>query len=295
MDHYAIKLFLHLAESLHFGQTSRACNISPSALSRQIQRMEDLVGKRLFERDNRKVTLTPAGLLVKDYARGVIEKWDELKDALSVDEEELKGEISIYCSVTASLSILPDMLSRFKTTYPKVHIRLQTGDAGVAVRQVVQGDVDFAVAALPDQLPPNLAFKVITMVDLEFIAPDIPWDFDTENVKKISWSEIPMILSQRGIARQRVDAWLKQRKITPNIYAIVSGNEAILSMVALGCGIGVVPGLAIDNSPVKNRVRRLPVASGPAPYPVGICTKKRGLSSRLIQAFWETATSVKEK
>jgi LysR family transcriptional regulator, positive regulator for ilvC len=287
LDHYALNLFLHLSDSLHFGQTSRACNISPSALSRQIQRMEDQVGKRLFERDNRKVSLTPAGVLFKEYARDVIEKWEELQESLSIGEEELSGEISIYCSVTASLSILPDVLSRFKTAYPKIHLRLQTGDAGVAVRQVAQGDVDFAVAALPDRLPATLAFKVLTRVALEFVAPKIQWEFDTDNVKKIPWSQIPMVLSQRGLARKRVDAWLKQKKITPNIYALVSGNEAILSMVALGCGIGVVPGLVVDNSPVRDRIRRLPVTAGPAPYPVGICAKKRRLNSRLIQVFWD--------
>jgi LysR family transcriptional regulator, positive regulator for ilvC len=179
------------------------------------------------------------------------------------------------------------MLSKFKKAYPKAHIRLQTGDAGVAVRQVVQGDVDFAVAALPDQLPDTLAFKVLTMVELEVIAPKIPWEFDTENVKKIPWSQIPMILSQRGLARQRVDTWFKQQKINPNIYALVSGNEAILSMVALGCGIGIVPGLVVDNSSLRNRIRRLQIKSGPAPYPVGICVKKRRLNSRLIQALWD--------
>jgi LysR family transcriptional regulator, positive regulator for ilvC len=156
-----------------------------------------------------------------------------------------------------------------------------------AIDQVVQGDVDFAVAALPDQLPDTLAFKILTIVDLEFIAPKIPWEFDTENVKKIPWSLIPMILPQQGMARQRADTWFKQQKITPNIYALVSGNEAILSMVALGCGIGIAPGLVVDNSPLNKRIRRLQIKSGPAPYQVGICVKKRRLSSRLIQALWD--------
>jgi LysR family positive regulator for ilvC len=287
MDHYALKLFLHLSESLHFGRTGRACHISPSALSRQIQRLESEVGQRLFDRDNRKVTLTSAGILLRDYAREVLEKWRQLQESLAGGNDLLKGEISIYCSVTASLSILPDLLSRFKTAYPEVHIRLQTGDAGVAVRQVVEGDVDFAVAALPDRLPPALAFKVFTHVSLEFVAPKMAWTYDTTEVAKIPWDKIPMILSQRGLARQRVDAWFKQRRITPNIYALVSGNEAILSMVALGCGVGIVPGLVIENSPIRNRISPLTVTPPPAPYPVGMCVQKRRLSSRLIGAFWE--------
>ena len=58
MDLRDLKLFLHLAESCHFGRTARAMHVSPSTLSRQIQRLEEDVGHALFLRDNRTVTLT---------------------------------------------------------------------------------------------------------------------------------------------------------------------------------------------------------------------------------------------
>ena len=61
MDLRDLKLFLHLAESCHFGRTARAMHVSPSTLSRQIQRLEEDVGHALFLRDNRTVTLTEAG------------------------------------------------------------------------------------------------------------------------------------------------------------------------------------------------------------------------------------------
>ena len=47
-----------------------------------------------------------------------------------------------------------------------------------------------------------------------------------------------MIVSEHGLARKRIDAWIKKKRIQPNIYAQVAGNEVILSMVGLGCGIG---------------------------------------------------------
>lgn len=287
MDHYSFKLFLHLADSLHFGKTGRACNISPSALSRQIQRMEEESGQRLFERDNRRVQLTPAGLLFRDYAREVMEKWQVLLDHLADDSSTLKGEISLYCSVTASLSILPDLLSQFKMAYPEVHIRLRTGDAGVAVKKVFEGEADIAVAALPKSLPKALVFKVITQVSLDFVAPAIPWEYSGSLKKKIQWDQIPMILAERGLARQRTDAWFAKKRITPNVYAQVSGNEAILSMVSLGCGVGIVPRLAVENSPLQNRITRLEVKPVLAPYDVGICVQKRKMNARLVRAFWE--------
>ena len=61
MDIRSLRLFCHLATSLHFGQTSAALHVSAPTLSRAIQRLEAEVGEALFTRDNRKVQLTPAG------------------------------------------------------------------------------------------------------------------------------------------------------------------------------------------------------------------------------------------
>lgn len=211
-------------------------------------------------------------------------------DDLRQDQGVLKGEISIYCSVTASLSILPELLSTFRASYPQVHIRLQTGDAGVAIKKVVEGEADIAVAALPAQLPKVLAFKILTQVSLVFIAPKIPWEFTKMLKGKTPWDKIPMILSEHGLARKKIDAWFKQKIIQPNIYALVSGNEAILSMVSLGCGVGIVPGLAIENSSLKDRITILDIKPQLAPYDVGICIQKRKLNSRLVRAFWESGS-----
>jgi LysR family positive regulator for ilvC len=288
MDHHSLRLFLHLAESLHFGRTGQSCHISPSALSRQIQRMEAEVGRRLFERDNRQVKLTRAGLVFRDYAKDALERWQSVLDELADEKQILKGEVTIYCSVTASLTILPDLLSAFKTAYPLVNIRLQTGDAGVAIRKVIDGEVDVAVAPRPQQPYPSLAFKVLTQVSIEFIAPRVVWEYTRAlQEKPIPWEAIPMILSERGIARKKIDAWFRRKNIKPRIYAHVSGNEAILSMVTLGCGVGVVPELVVENSPLKGRITRLQVKPVLAPYDVGICIQQRRMNSRLIQAFWE--------
>jgi LysR family positive regulator for ilvC len=287
MDYDALRFFVHLSESLHFGKTGQACNISPSALSRQILRIESEVGHRLFERDTRSVKLTAAGMQFKSYAKEVLAKWQDFRESLAVGQNALTGEISIYCSVTASLSILPDLLSAFKAAHPLVHIRLQTGDAAAAIKKVVEGEADLAVAALPDRRPNHLEFKELAQVSLDFISPKIPWEYASFLKTPIPWDRIPIILSQRGLARQRVDAWFRRKKVRPNIYAQVAGNEAILTMVSLGCGVGIVPRLVVENSPIRNRINLLAVKPALTPYTVGVCGHKRKMNSRLVRAFWE--------
>lgn len=288
MDERSLQHFLNLADRLHFGRAAEAGHVSPSALSRCIRRLETEVGAELFERSNRSVSLTPAGRLFADYARKALLAWDTVRDTLLAQSGELQGEISMYCSVTASYSFLFDLLTRFRRAHPRVEIKLHTGDPEEAVGRVLAGSEDIAIGARPDRLPAALSFRPIAVSPLLFIAgPDgLPGTEDGEPARAADWAGVPMILSERGLGRERVDAWFRALGVAPNIYAQVAGNEAIVSMVSLGFGVGVVPRIVLDNSPLKDTVRVLDLRPELPPYEVGLFALRKRLSSPLIEAFW---------
>ena len=91
LDYDTFRLFLHLSRTLRFARTSRECHISPSALSRAVQRLEREVGWPLFERDQRRVTLTPEGVRFAAHAREALEGWEELRRRLRGRSETLTG------------------------------------------------------------------------------------------------------------------------------------------------------------------------------------------------------------
>ena len=174
MDFHSLQLFLHLSNTLHFGKTSQACHISPSALSRTIQRLEDELGSRLFVRDNRSVELSEVGARFRQYAQATIDHWEQFRESLMTGEQVLRGEIILYCSVTAAFGVLADLFSRFRERHPEIHIHLQTGDAANAIERVQEGSADVTVAARPERIASNLLFKTITTTPLRFIAPVVP-------------------------------------------------------------------------------------------------------------------------
>ena len=126
MDIRTLKHFLVLSETLHFGQASAKANISTSALSRNIRQLETELGVPLFDRDNRTVSLTTKGRTFQRYARDAVQQWDQIRFDLTDPSEQLSGEISLYCSVTASHSILVNLLNRFRLAHPGVELLLQT-------------------------------------------------------------------------------------------------------------------------------------------------------------------------
>ncbi|MBI5559526.1 MAG: HTH-type transcriptional activator IlvY [Deltaproteobacteria bacterium] len=290
MNIQELKIFKHLASSLHFGRTSQACNITPSALTRTIQRLEEEAGKKLFIRDNRSVSLTRAGIRFRAYAEEMIKNWRKLQNDLSIDEEILRGEISLYCSVTAVYSILLPMLKRYRKLYPEVHINLQTGDAANALQKLLNGEADVAIAALPEKFPAGLEFITMIETPLVFIAPAHADKEFMSDGPSIDWRTTPMIMAERGLGRQRLDSWFKDHDIQPNIYAQVAGNEAIIAMVSLGCGIGVVPRLVLDLSPMRNQVSTMAVSPELAPFRVGVGTFQKNMANSTVQAFWRIAS-----
>ena len=286
MNIRALGHFLTLAEHLHFGRASIACNISISALSRNIRQLENETGAALFVRDNRSVSLTAEGQKFQQYAKEATRQWQSIRNDLAETEHELQGEISLYCSVTASYSILYDLLNRFRPDYPGIEIKLHTGDPEHAISRIVAGEEEIAIAALQQSVTRGVVFKSITMSPLLFIAPQEPVELSIPSTGAAEqWSRVPMILAESGIARTRIDEWFRSRGVSPRIYAQVAGNEAIVSMVSLGLGIGVVPQIVIDNSPLADRIQVLDVKPSLEPYNVGLFALKRSLSNPLVGAF----------
>jgi LysR family positive regulator for ilvC len=128
-------------------------------------------------------------------------------------------------------------------------------------------------------LPKRLRVQTLAQSPLLFIAPAFPCSVsELATADPLDWSQLPLIVSERGLARQQVDVWCRTNAIKPNIYAQVSGHEAIVSMVGLGFGVGVVPELVLANSPQRATIRVLDVQPALAPFP-------------LVKAFWDVARS----
>ena len=210
MEVRSCQVFLKLSETLHFGQTAEACNLSPSALSRLIQRLEQLVGQKLLQRDNRQVHLTPAGRHFQNYARKAVDDWQQLRSDFSQSEATLSGEVSVFGSVTASYSILNRILPDMREKHPGIEIKLRTGDQADGMERVLDGREDSAIIALPDEFPDKLSFLPLQTTPLRLIAPNMPsaatriLDQIQSETSEPDWSQVPVVLAERGLARERL-------------------------------------------------------------------------------------------
>src|SRR5690554_7861698 len=94
--------------------------------------MEEEIGAQLFIRDSSPIQITPAGEQFRQHAENTLLAWQQLRKSVSTQVSDLTGQLTLFCSVTASYSFLADLLSRFRDQYPKVDLRIHTGEIGRA-------------------------------------------------------------------------------------------------------------------------------------------------------------------
>jgi LysR family positive regulator for ilvC len=286
-DYDSLRQFSELARTLHFTKAATALHMSPSALSRAIQRLEAELGQPLFEREHHKVTLTPSGEAFRRHATAVLEEWQRFEAERVTSGGELVGTVDIYCTVTAAQSVVPDLLARVRQAHPRLRLELETGYAADAIDALRRGHVDVTVAALPSELPAGVVSRVLTTTPLVFVGPTTPGPVRDSTARgAIRWAQVPLVIPAVGLARDYLDRWMTDRHIAPTVYAEIQGHEAILSLVALGCGVGVVPRLVLESSALRDRIREIPVRPSLPAFRIGLCVRERSLSNPIVAAIW---------
>lgn len=289
MDTRALSVFLCVAETLNFSRSGEILHMSVSAVSRTVRRLEEEVGQPLLERDNRSVRLTAAGREFREYARRSLADWQQLQRRLG-SGGELAGEVSLYCSVTASHSILAPILAAFRSAHPAVEIMMHTGDQADGISRVLDGQDDFAVTIQPLQLPRRVDFLPLLESPLQLCMPRADCAVrDQVTGGQIDWANVPFIVPERGTTKELLEDWFRRQGIRPRIYAQVAGHEAIVAMVRLGLGVGIAPELVIEASGLGDDVQPVQLEESLPALSIGMASLRQRLGSPLVRALWDVA------
>ncbi|MCQ4209962.1 HTH-type transcriptional activator IlvY [Streptomyces longispororuber] len=285
-DHDQYRLFLHLASTLSFTRTAADCHVSPATLSRAVQRLETFAGHRLLDRGPHGVALTEPGHRFRHYASEALELWDRYNDK-DYARDQLDGQLRVFASVTACQSVLPDLLAPLRDAHPRVQISVRTGDAAAALAHLDDGEADLAVAALPSRIPATLHARTITRTPVVFVRAD-----PLRSHVLLADPDEPFVLPAQGLVRDIADRWFRRVGITPRIAVEADGHEALLTLVALGYGTGILPDLVLQHSSIRHRLHVTPAPSGPGELTIGACIRRTDLHRPLVSAAWAATGTV---
>lgn len=144
-----IRYALAVAKHLHFNKAAEECAISQSALSSAIQEMERQLGFQVFERDNKKVLITPLGRELLEKAGMVYQQMNDISRMSDAIKEPLSTPLSIGIIPTIAPFLLPRILPAISAQYPSLELRVVEDQSHKLVEAVTAGEMDTAILALP--------------------------------------------------------------------------------------------------------------------------------------------------
>ena len=150
---------LAVEKTLHFKRAAELCSVSQSALSTAIGEMEKQLGLQIFERDNKRVLITPIGRECLEKALQIKIQMDDLQRLGQSRQEPLSYPLSLGTIPTIGPFLLPKVLPEVRRRYPRLQLRIVEEQSRVLVEKVKNGELDTAILALPYDLEGLLAFE----------------------------------------------------------------------------------------------------------------------------------------
>ena len=287
MDNQNLKAFICVASCGSFSDAAHQLYLTQSAVSKRIAQLEQQVGRQLFDRFGRQVSLTEAGSALLPRAQHILSRCDEALQALEDLSGQASGILRLAISHHLGLHRLPPILKAFTRKYPDVRLDIQFMDSEVAYQRVLEGATEIAVITLALETHKSIIGHRVWHDPLKFIcAPDHPLAKLNQPLLT-DLAAYPVVLPGLNTYTGRIVQNLFSERNIP-LSSSMSTNylETISTLIAIGLGWSVLPVTLV------NDLKIMPVDGVIMARELGYIHHRQRSLSNAAQAFLGTLNGV---
>ena len=238
-----LQFFVIAAEVSSFAEASQLLNVTPPALSSAIKNLEDEIGGKLFERRQRRVSLTPEGEYFLPVAKNLLREWEDSLDKLQQRMTLDRGSLTVAAMPSFASHALPPCLAVFQQQHPNINLSVRDVVMEDVIDLVERQQVDMGLTFQSDR-PCNTRFT--PLFKDTFIAV-VPPDHPSVAIGRIDLATLlqsPLItLNRESAARRWVEAYLEARDHQVPQRIECMNLTTVGALVAAGVGVSIVPNL----------------------------------------------------
>ena len=264
-----MRTFVMLVEEQSVTRVARRLNRTQPAISFQIGRLSDAVGRPLFEYDLRHPRLTRHGEMLLPYARQMLKMHDEAYSRLS--NEEIAGRVTLGCPDLYAAFLLPETLASFRAAYPGIEVTVRCALSAQLAEEISEGRVDVALATkMPNVHPVVSSITVLRNEPLVWLGAKSGTAFQDK--------VLPLALLPEGNLYR--DYALQALNEVGRAWRIACVSESIAGMEAMALADAAV--IVLAESVKVSGLRRLTERDGLPPLPpveLVLWQRKHGISA----------------
>jgi len=280
-----LEYIVAVADTLGFHKAAASCHVSQPTLSAQVQLLEGVLGVRLFERDRRRVLVTPAGSELVARARRVLLQTEDLIAAATRSQTPFAGTLRVGVIPTLAPYLLPEVTPAITQRYPGLALVYREEKTADIVHALEQGTLDAGIAALEADLG-GAAYAEIARDD--FVVA-LPKNHPLAKRKQLTLGELEdervLLLDEGHCFREQALSLCAKAHVDVASFRATS-LATLAQMVSSGAGVTLLPALAV---PVENRRGQLEIRPFAKPVPRRTIVLVWRTSSPFGAAFTELA------
>ena len=236
-----------LADTLSFRRAAERCLVSQPSLSAQLQEVEKLLGVRLFERDRRKVLVTPAGQQVIDSARQILAEVEDLVEVAAAMGRPFSGSLRMGVIPTVAPYLLPRVVPSIRKKYPKLRLLLHEGLTHELVDRLARGELDLLLLALEAELGELITLPLfddpflVALSDTHELA-----SHESVDAADLEGREM-LLLSDGHCLRGQTEPICNSAGACELGDVQATSLSTLMEMVSAGIGITLLPQLAVEH------------------------------------------------
>lgn len=215
-------------------------NVTQSAISHGMKRLEDQLGCALFYKKGKTAHLTPEGRMFHAQVLRILDSVDRAAESVSGRFADSRGKLTVIFSASMAHLILAPVLREFRESYPKISLIVRLEDSVNALKSVEEGDCDLALA-IEDRLPQTLKAHPLFEDQVEFVfSPQHPWA-DKSRLSGSEMSRQHFLLYQRNsVTFRRTEDFFLRSGVRLSSYVEIPSFEIMKQLARLGLGVALM-------------------------------------------------------
>ena len=207
MEIRILRYFLAVAKEGTISGAAELMNVTQPTLSRQLMELEDELGKKLFIRGNRKITLTEEGHYLRKRAEEIIELADKTKLDIQTSDEVITGDIFIGSGETDAMRTIAKTIKDMNTAYPQVKYHIFSGNADDVTEKLDRGLIDFGLLIEPVDKD-KYAYLRLPVADTWglLMRKDSPYA-KLDHITPKDIANMPLLCSRQTMVKDEITNW----------------------------------------------------------------------------------------
>jgi DNA-binding transcriptional LysR family regulator len=246
IDFLGLQAFLSIAERGSFQRAATHLNLSQTAVSHRIRKLEEELGLKLFARTTREVTLTRAGIELLPKAQKALAELEQSFDELKQQGTKRRNRLDIACLPALAVHYLPPLLVRFHARFPGVEVRLFETPSAAVAELVEAGEVEFGLGVAQTNRW-DLDVEIISESPLALACPA---SHAFARRRALEWSDLPGLamirVGAKTAIRPMIDDTLGAAGLAIDWQYEVQHVETAVSLVEAGLGSAIVPAIDVE-------------------------------------------------